>query len=220
VTGLSIDERVRKAFDSGTLEKFGLRYLEAIIESWREAEQNMRRAVAFAGILVVIFFLLAHAKNAEVTFGPLKLTNVAAVLTLIPTLVAFLGHEFAERNASSERYEAVCGALVNLLAKSIRENDLDNLLAPEVVHPMGRVEGRSWQNIQLGGSRAAYAVMDVTKYIGIAVVFLGSIAFLVYAYVYLYGDRHASSAAVSIALAITAVYVIRTVAILWYSTGL
>jgi sterol desaturase/sphingolipid hydroxylase (fatty acid hydroxylase superfamily) len=211
-----IDVRIRAAFDHNTLEKFGLRYLEAIIGNWRDAEQTMRRLLGFAGVLVVVFFLLLHAKNAEVAFGPLKLTNVAAILTLAPTVVAYLMHEYIDHMGACERYEDACEELVKLLAPSVRENDLDTLLAPEVVHPMGRAADRSWDSLRIAPRPVTREIMRVTQLIGIVVVLFGTLAFLVYAYIYLYGDPHANGTAVSIGLAITVVFTARAVAVFFY----
>jgi hypothetical protein len=212
-----LDDRLRDGFDPHTLDKFGLRYLEAIIESWRESEQTMRRTLAFAGLLVVIFFLLTHAKTAEVTLGPLKLTNVAAILILIPTLVAFLGHEWMELLCAAERYESVSEGLTRLLAPSLHENDLDVLLAPPVVHPYGRLADRSWMEIRSSAKPASRKTLEFITYLVVVVVLLGSIAFLVYSYIYLYGDPHANAVPVSIGLAVTAVYAVRTIAVFVYT---
>ena len=49
---------------------------------------------------MVAFMLLLNAKEAQFTLGPLRLTNVAAVLTLIPPLVAALAYEFVSLMAA------------------------------------------------------------------------------------------------------------------------
>lgn len=208
-------KRTLDAFGGATLDKYGIRYLEAIMENWRDAEATMRRTLAFAGVLVVIFFLLAHAKNAEVSFGPLKLTNVAAVLTLIPTIVAILGNEWCDLGGNCEAYERVWDNLIARLMPSIYDNDLDVLLFPPTVHAFGRWADRSWQGVRATPEQAAALLLSTTRYLVAFVVFLGSIAFFVYAYIYLYGDRHADPAAVTVGLGVTTVFALRSIALVW-----
>lgn len=208
-------QRTLDAFDDTTLKKYGTRYIEAVMGNWREAEVAMRRTLTLTGVLVVIFFLLAHAKNAEVSFGPLKLTNVAAVLTLIPTIVAILGAEWCDLLAACERYERVWDAVIPRFAPSIYENDLDVLLLPSTVHAFGRGSDRDWQMLRAMPQRPTAFVLLVTRYLLAFVIFIGSIAFFVYSYIYLYGDRHADAAAVTVSLGVTIVFAVRAIASTW-----
>lgn len=90
----SIRERVEHAFDEQTAAAFGIQYLEILLTGWRGLVVSLRRTTLSLVVLVVVFMLLLNAKEAQFTLGPLRLTNVAAVLTLIPLLVAALAYEF------------------------------------------------------------------------------------------------------------------------------
>ncbi len=209
----SIRERVERGFDESTAATFGEQYFNALLISWREVNQSLRRTTLFLVVLIVGFVLLKDAKAAQFTLGPLRLTNVSAVLTLIPVLVGLLAYEFVALVAAQSTYRKVLGELLRVLHRSVYEHDLEYMLAPPTVMLFGNIGG-TWESLRATAPRRSRAFLDRTG-TGIAVtLLLGGPAFLIYAYAYLYSDRHANSFAVSLGLAVAVLFFARAAALM------
>jgi hypothetical protein len=206
----TLEARIQAAFDHDTYESFGRQYLDIVIVNLREAVQGVRKAFTLLAILIIAFLLLAHAKTAEVTLGPQKLTNVAAVLTLVPVFVAALGYEWATLVGAADTYRKAVGEVVRITHPAVFENDLELFITPPAVN-YSSVELAGWKDVRVSEDGVLAGIMNVAEGLVLIAVLLGYLAFFVYAYKYLYADARANSFAVSTGLCVAAVFVVRAV---------
>jgi hypothetical protein len=199
-------DKINEGFPKDIADEFGQKYLEMLYANWSEMVRTLRRTILFSVVLMTGFLLLDHAKAAEIALGPLKTTNIAAVLTLIPAVTSFLLFEAIDLTIAGGYYGDAASALMKKLYPSVYENDLEMLLEPTTTFAWGigftagimpRPEGK------LGKFRAGTAL-------GIAFAVVGGVlAFLVYAYAVLYGSSHANVFAVTASLVFAAFNVAR-----------
>ena len=210
---IALADRVAAAFDKETADAYGDQYLDAVVQNWREIARAMRRSLLVIVALMAGFFLLQNAKNTEITLGPLKLTNVSAVLTVIPALVAVLGYEVLAGFFAYVLCRDTITALMKVLHPSIHENDLQLLLVPPTTSLIGGV-GSSWEDLRNTAPGMEEKVLVVTSTGIFVAIVIGGFAFFGYSYIHLYADRHANMVAVSVSCLAAAVYVVRTLALL------
>jgi hypothetical protein len=204
----SFDQRMKDAFGGAARAEFGQKYLELLYANWYEVARNVRRmAGLFVGVGVG-FLLLVHAKNAQVTLGPLKLTNVAAVQTVLPAVASFLLYEFVAFAVASATYAEAAGSLIHDLYPPVFENDLEILLAPSTSHIWEESNWRFLRTRRASGKPARG--LDVMAKASVLVLLLGGLLFLAYAYYELYRNSHANVAAVSLSVAFAVWNVVRS----------
>jgi len=206
------EEKVNDAFDSATLTGFGLKYLELLYGNWADMMRALRRTILLAVILVASFLLLSDAKSASFTIGPLKTSNIAAVLTLIPAITSFLTFEAIDLTLSGAYYREVSSALWERLYRPIFENNLEVLLEPMTTFAwgMGTSMGLSSQK-----SKRIESLVDASGIAMAVVTVLGILAFLVYAYWRLYEHSHTSWIVVTGSLAFAIFTAIRSSLLLY-----
>jgi hypothetical protein len=206
-------DRVADAFDSETSGKFGELYVTALLDNWREIARAFRRSLLLAVALIVGFYLLRGAKNAELTLGPLKLTNVTSVLTIIPALLAVVAYECVSLLAAFAAYRDAMGEVVRKLHPKVYENDLELLLVPPTLTLLGGI-GSSWEDLRKKPPGISEKVLSITSTVVFAAIIGGSAGFLVYAYSYLYRHSHVNTIAVSVSLCVAVIYAIRAWALI------
>jgi len=209
---LPFHKRFTGAFDETTLKAFGPKYLDSLLAGWRDAVETMRRDQLLIGALVIGFLLLANAKNAAFTLGPLRLTNLSAVLTLTPALVALLGYEWLESTVTQAAYRAAVRELLYLMHPTIVEYNLESFLTPPVIQLMGAV-GPSWMKLRTRPRNTWEAVAARTALSILFGLVLGFAVFLVFAYEHLFLDPHADVIAVSVSLGVSLLFVGRSVVV-------
>jgi hypothetical protein len=142
-----LSQRVDDAFDDAGAQRFADKYLDSVLESYQSAADGLRRTVILVAVLVLAFFLLEHAKSGAFEIGPLHLSNVAAVLTLIPAILSLQYIELAALATAGMRLEKLRDALFARLYPSIARESLDNLLRRASVYrlcvraPFSRPQG-------------------------------------------------------------------------------
>ena len=195
----SFDDRAKDAFVAPTSAEFGQKYLELLYTNWYEIARTVRRMGGLFVVLAVGFFVLAHTKNAEITLGPLKLTNLAVVQTIIPAIASFVAYEFVALAAACGTYSNAAGAVMQALYPSVFANDLEILLMPSGIHLW---EESNWSYLrtrrQSGKAAKGLAWMATTSTVGLLI---GTVLFLIYAYINLYVSAHTNVIAVSVSLA-------------------
>jgi hypothetical protein len=193
---MSAATRAETAFAADDADiSFGEKYLELLYANWAQIASTLRRTVTLLVVLVVGFLLLNHTKSAEFTLGPLRLTNIASVLILVPAIVSFLGYEFLALQAAQNRYEEVSQEVVRVLHKPVRDTDLDVLLQPPTASLWGE---NGWFDVR---DSEPGLVSKLLEWSGLTIAYsllFVALAFLVYAYVALYENSHANTVAVTI----------------------
>jgi hypothetical protein len=210
---IRLSERVDAAFDGESQSAFDLKYLEYILENWRDMGRSMRRSLIAVVLFMAAFVLLRGAKTAQVTVGPLRITNVSAILIAIPVVVAVLLYESTGYVAGYALFREVANELVRKLHPPIHDNDLGWLLSPPTISLLGGV-GLSWEDVQPVEPGLPRKVLDATTIAIFVAVGAVSLSFLGYSYVYLYSDHHANTVAVSISLGLAVLFTVRTLAFL------
>jgi hypothetical protein len=200
-----ISQRVTDAFDDGTLASFGSDYLGLALERWSEVVRLERRTATLMIVVGVGFVLLAGAEAAEFTLGPLKLTNVHSILVLGPVILSFLFYELLLFDLAELEYKAITDSLMGRLHPTIRDNDLHFALAPATPAVWGKEPERS---LSAAESRSLRTLDRLNSGIS-AVLAFGTLIFLAYTFVHLYGDAHTSALAVTVALGVTCFNVLR-----------
>ncbi|HTB71065.1 MAG TPA: hypothetical protein VK707_08800 [Solirubrobacteraceae bacterium] len=202
------------AFNDDTLAAFGQHYLDALLTTWREIMQSMRRSTLLLVALLITFVLLKGAKHAEVTVGPIKLTNVVSVLTIIPALISLLLYEFVSLISAHAVYRNVVGETMRIMHRGVYDSDLEYLLGPATVTFFGG-GSRTWEELRSTRPGLSRRFLDATTLLIITAIIGSAFGFIYYAYRYLYQDSHANGLAVSISLAVTVLVLARTVALMF-----
>lgn len=192
---------------------FGQRYLEALLTTWRELMQSLRRSTLLLAALITGFVLLKGAKTGEVALGPLRLTNISEVLTIVPALVSLLAYESVSLICAQALYRNMVGEMVRLMYRRLYDCDLEYLLAPTTVMLFGG-GARNWEQLRATKEGFAQGILKVTSGLIIGAITGGALGFLYYAYKYLYADSHTAGLTVSISLAVAALFALRTVALM------
>jgi hypothetical protein len=214
---ISLDERVENAFGAEANCSYGGEYLAILHDNWRDVARSLRRGLLLIVAFMVGFVLLESAKSGEVTLGPLRISSVWAVLTVVPVLVSALSYECVGLLAAFALIREVVGKVTRELHPSVYENDLELMLAPTVVTLVGVGIGLSWEDLRKTAPGLPGAVLYITS-VGIFVcIVLGSIGFLVYAYITLFDSHNTSALAVSLSLAAATLFLVRTIAFTLHS---
>ena len=194
----AIEERIKAAFHSGSPDhEFGEKYLDLLYANWCAVARALRRTSVLLVGLVVAFLSLAYARNTEFTLGPLRLTNISSVLVLVPAIVSLLAYEFFVLGTARIRYRDTIRALVQLLHPSVSENDLQLLLEPPTAS-LWSDEG--WLKLRESEPGIASKLIGWGGNVVLFSLVLGTLAFLVYAYVTLYENSHANTLGVTASL--------------------
>jgi phosphoglycerol transferase MdoB-like AlkP superfamily enzyme len=209
---LPLRDRVEAAFAEQTARSFGHSYLEALLVGWREIAQSLRRSLALVVVLMVAFFLLKNSKTSDFTLGPIKLTNISSVLTVLPVLVSVLIYECMGLVSAFSMYREMTGEVVRSLHPSIYENDLEMMLAPPTITLIGGV-GENWEGIRKSPPGLPGSILGATTVAIFAAIVGASFGFLTYAYGYLYTDTHVNSLVVSLSLGASVLYAVRALAL-------
>jgi len=206
---VALHDRINAAFKEGDddrLANFGDRYLDHVIEAEKAIADGLRRTVVQIALLVTVFVLLAGAQKAQFEFGPLKLTNVAEVLILVPPIISVLYFDFGSLLAASYEYEGVRALVVGRLYPKLRRENLSAILGPLSLQVWGF---ENWQDIRgLSGYRLSGLLKQVNRIVGVSAL-LGVAGFFVYAYLHLFHDSKANTVAVLLSLAFSLLNMLR-----------
>ena len=207
-----LSQRVDDAFDDAGAQRFADKYLDSVLESYQSAADGLRRTVILVAVLVLAFFLLEHAKSGAFEIGPLHLSNVAAVLTLIPAILSLQYIELAALATAGMRLEKLRDALFARLYPSIARESLDKMLGPVRLQAWGEV---GWREVRTTEESRITRTLDVLDAVAFSTIFLGALAFTVYAFGHLFHDPKASTVTVAISLGFTVVNMVRAALLLW-----
>src|SRR3954452_12658902 len=121
----TISERVESAFRDPDAKAFGDRYLDIVLQTWRDVSVALRRTGAALALLIAAFLLLFGAKQGTVSVGPFKVNDLSAVLVLMPALVAHLLYEFVALVVAFNMYDQLRLYVVRHLHPAVERNDLE-----------------------------------------------------------------------------------------------
>src|SRR5689334_12014020 len=120
-----MQQKAKWAFEDDRARDFGEKYLELLYSNWFEIMRSARRAVFLAVLLILSFFLLDPAKTSTLELGPLKTSNVAAVLVLLPAIISFLLFEAIDLTLSGVQYREAGEAVLQELYPTVYDNDFE-----------------------------------------------------------------------------------------------
>jgi hypothetical protein len=194
----TLEERIQAAFDPTTGDiAFGEKYLELVYANWCAIASSLRRTSVLIVTLMVAFLSLAHTRNTQFTLGPIRLTNVASVLVLVPAIVSLLTYEFFVLGTARIRYRDAVRALIRLLHPSVWEHGLGLLLEPPTTSLWSEEGVLTLRESDAGVASKLVRLSGIGL---LSALIVAAVSFLVYAYVILYGDAQASTVAVSASL--------------------
>ncbi|MFL5782140.1 MAG: hypothetical protein ACJ760_12580 [Thermoleophilaceae bacterium] len=207
----SIADRIEFGFDDESLAAFGLDYLKLLLDRWSEVARTLRRTGTLIVLLAVAFTLLVGAKSSAIVVGPLKITNVASVLPLIPAILSFLVYELIVSAGAVAMFDTVMTSLVERMHPTVTQNDLEYLLAPAT----GSLWGDDpWRQLRTNPPGRASRVLSALDAVGGVGLLFGSLVFEAFAFYKLYVHPHTNAVAVSVALLFAAFNVVRAVLLL------
>lgn len=207
----TLAKRVDEGFDDHALDSFGVEYLKLLVERTSEFARAARRTGTLIVVLAVAFVLLLGARNAEIGVGPLKVTNVASVLPLLPVVLSFLVYELVVLVLGQMTFEDAVGAVVRRMYRDLHDHELDLLLTPATAALWGR---ERWRHLRpTAPGRMARAVRTFDRLL-IAGLVGGSIAFMGVAVSRLEDHPHVNDALVSVAGLIVVANVVRTLLVI------
>lgn len=165
----ALHERVDDAFASEGAQAFGERYLDILLQTWRDVTVSLRRTGSLLAVLIVGFLLLIGAKESAITLGPFKLTDLTAVLVLAPAAVAHLLYEFAALLVAFSTYHDLRLLVVRKLHPSIEDNDLEAAIAPGSVALWGQ---DSWRILRTRSPGPLARVEDLFSSLILGAIFV------------------------------------------------
>jgi hypothetical protein len=186
----TLSQRASEAFDPENFAElsYGQSYVERILANIDAAEAQLRRTVIAIVALVAFFFLFAHSKSSELSLGPLTLSDVKGVLTLVPPVVAYLLYEFVAAVGIGSLYATLLFAVTHTLYPSLWKSDLDTALLSVTQQVWGDISDRADLS---GESPITPWLGRLGRLIGYGFM-IGILAFLVYAYATLAGSSKTS----------------------------
>jgi hypothetical protein len=204
-----LEDRVEAALATASGESFGPKYLDLMLGAWKDATDGSRRSATLMVVLVGAFLLLAVGDGTQITLGPLRVADTAAVLTFIPAIVSYLGYGMLESQAAAFKYQDLADATIQRLYPSFSENDLQRTLAP-VAGPLWGDE--PWSRLRTGPEGRLFRAHTLLRNAVAALVIFGVLVFLAYAYWWLFRRGDASTPIVAASLAFATLNVIRAIA--------
>jgi hypothetical protein len=203
----SLTDRIEQAFDDDEARAYGDKFLDYLVSRYDALEQALRRTSVLCAVLVVSFLLLAGAKQAKFTVGPITLTNVAGVLTLIPAVFSYLYYELVVLVQGRNTFAEGVSASVAKLYPTLDKNGLVPMLAPATVQAWSPP---SWQDLRAREATWGDRFDGLLETAIIAIVLFGSVLFVGYCYWHLYREPKANTIAVSASIVFSALNVTRS----------
>lgn len=208
----SISVLVEDAFsgDSGSKE-FAEKFLDVVLENWRDAASAQRRTITLGVLLAVVFVLLAGTTASVLTLGPLRLSNPREVLPLVPAIVGFLYYEAMLLTVAGNFYGEVMTQMLRHTRPEIYESKLYCALAPATASIWG---ADWWRNIRRRPPTRLTRVDD--RFEGaFGLVYLVAVpGFIVYAYWWLFHHTAVERIAIWASLVFCAVNIFRAILVL------
>ncbi|WP_028065472.1 hypothetical protein [Solirubrobacter soli] len=204
----TVKARVADGFAEESARLYGDKYLDHLARSSETVAQSLRRTVALLVLAIAAFVLLVGSKDAQVTVGPIKLSNLAGVLTFIPAFTAYLFYEFFALVELRATIDELISATVETLYPTLHENDLDVTLMSQTIQAWGgpgTTPGRLRASPHTSWSKAREALGYV---VGVGIL-LGALAFAVFAYWRLYRYPGADDVLVTVSLVFAALNSLR-----------
>jgi len=197
MSGKAVSTRVIEAFADEREVKFGDQYLAYILDAWKDTEAALRKTAFLLVLFAAAFVLLVNAKQVELSLGPVKLTDVSAVLALIPAVVAFQLYELVTLLGASTVYRNVRTELVGRLYPPLAVSDLADLLAPGTASIWG---DEGWRSVRMNEPGRAFKTFNgLSTFSGVALLLAAS-GFIVYAYTELIAESDASGWLIGVSL--------------------
>lgn len=205
-------KKAAQAFEAQASREFGEKYLELLHTNWAEIMRLARRAVFFAILLALSFFLLDPASTTTIKLGLVETSNVAAVLVLLPAIISFLLFEAIDSTLTAIYYREAMEATLQKLYPKIYDNDLELFLEPApAFFAWG---GGSNLALQRGTGRR-YKVLEGAAGAALFTTWGAALAFLGYAYLTLLENGDVNLVVFIASLAFTLFNVVRAGIQLW-----
>lgn len=180
LTKKTIRERINKSFSESDHENLGV-YIGWLREAMSEYRQSLRRTVALAILLIVIFGLVAQAPATVITVASLQVSKHSLVFELTPAFIAYLYLQVAIESNRASRVRGAYMAAFDKWLPGNKETEIHFLAEP----PQPPYWSFSEYNLPANISRADAADVRVTVF-PIILFLIGALAFELIAYYYLY----------------------------------
>jgi len=196
----TLGERVGDAFPGAQPGDFGEDYLSLLISRWGETQVLVRRtSIAMVAFATAFVLLGAAHGDTQVKFGEFELTGSAAVLMALPAGMSFLCVDLCCLQAETVRCRILCTEVCKLLYPDFYRNGLHLTLRPSSLPVWGTNPRQALRSV--GPKRISRALEVANLFFG-GLVIAGPVAFLVFAYWWLFDQVPADDLLVGISCAI------------------
>lgn len=202
VSNKKIQERVNTAFPNSAYT--ASEYLQILRANWQQLETDVKRASLFLFISVIAFELIARASVAEVSLGIVKVNDVSMIYRIIPAVVSYYCHNIMYLVTFRKKIENVHDSIIKKVYWNIYENSLCSYLRPHY----GSLTSDDYLAPKNSKARSALAFLAVLT---ISALIIGLLAFEVYAFYQLFRTYKWKDLLVWFSLALSIIFLIRTI---------
>jgi hypothetical protein len=167
-------DRLNKSFPLEDKEQAD-QYIADLSGVWKEVSSSIRSTVILIVVAMTLFELLSRAAVEEMSFGPVKIKDLALVEKLIPVVVAYLFYQLVSQYLRWRSMEITYNYLMTRFHSAISGNNFDLLLYPSMpaLFDLNRSAGEGSKLVD----------MQYTLGLVLIAIFMGiPFAFEVYAY--------------------------------------
>jgi hypothetical protein len=183
----SLASRVRDSFEEDEMRGLADHYLELILSNWRDVQAAMRRTVVLLVVLILGFLVLVRAEGAEVAVVGIKVTDLSAILAVLPAVVSHLLYDFVVLANTRAIFRDTVDALTGLTYPSLHRNELEVLMGPASTMIWGSAAQIQLRTREPGRTFAILRAMSLALLLAVLLV---PLLFFGYAYWELFvGDR-------------------------------
>jgi hypothetical protein len=176
----TLRDRVEAGFGDRDSAQFAEKYLDLVIATWREISTQLRRTSLLIVVLAVATELLLSADVKEVTFGPLKVSDVSFLTVILPAVVAYLLHDCVTLIDASNRFDALRGEIARKLYRPLWENDLEFFITPGTLNVWGV---HAWDSVRLSDTPVRQKIREAMSVLVALALLLGAVVYVVSVFV-------------------------------------
>jgi hypothetical protein len=205
---------MRRAFDDALAQEWGKEYLGYLRERLGASLTRLRRSLAVTALLVIFFFALGAGEVKEITFSGVKLQDFGPVAKLMPAYIAYLTYDTTYLILEIAELRAMLDAATKTILPRISEPGLGYVLDHPNPAVLGGLSIFSTRSNPRHGMLWERLLLVLTAIVLVVLVVVAPLAFLIYAFVHLFGTYGMGDALVWISLGLVAASVLRIVSVL------
>jgi hypothetical protein len=202
----TLRERADDAFAGDDAREFADTYIGLVIASWREVQGSLRRTSMLLALIIVAFLVLHRAERIELSLLGIKVTDLSAILALLPAVASYFLYELVVLTDARARHRDVVAAVTGVRYPDLLQSNLHVLMEPGI----GLVWGTTWQ-WHLREKPAGWRFKALERMaLGLALLMVvAPVLFFAFAYLELFRDERVGTLPIVASLAFTIFNVVR-----------